>query len=76
MGEMKTQAGDDDLPASSIIDDRLIINTNVNVKLTRNFDITLGVHNLFNMAYAVASRPAGWRPGAPRNFNIGAEARF
>ncbi len=76
MGEMKTEAGDENLPGEAIIDDRLLVSTNINFKLTRYFDITMGVHNLLNSAYAVASRPAGWRPGAPRNFRIGVEARF
>ena len=76
MGEMKTEAGDENLPETSIINDRLLVNTNINFKLTRYFDVTLGIHNLLDTAYAVASRPAGWRPGAPRNFNIGVEARF
>lgn len=74
--DMRTVAGQGDLVQDQTINGRLLISSNINYNVNKDTDLTIGVHNLLDKRYAVASRPAGWRPGAPRNFNVGIEARF
>ncbi len=75
-GAMRTVAGQGPILLEHKINGRLLVSSNVNYNINKDISLTAGVHNLLNKQYAVASRPAGWRPGAPRNFNFGVEARF
>ncbi len=76
MGKMRIVAGNGPTSEQEAINDRLLLSINANYSLTPQTDISLGIHNLTDRAYAVATRPAGWRPGAPRNIVLGLEARF
>jgi len=76
MGNMRLTAGQDPLTAGNHIPSRLILSGNIAYHLKHNFTFRLGAQNLSNSVYAVAARPAGWRPGVPRNISINAEVRF
>jgi len=76
MDDMRIVAGKGSTKEDQAVDNRLLLSLNVNYALSQNSDISIGVHNLTDRQYAVASRPAGWRPGAPRNIVLGLEARF
>lgn len=76
MDKMKTTAGQGELSEDQVVEERLLFSINVNYSLSQHSNISMGIHNLSNRKYAVASRPAGWRPGAPRTIVLGLEARF
>ena len=76
MGKMRIVAGQGSTSVEESINDRLLLSVNANYSITPSTDISLGVHNMTDRVYAVATRPAGWRPGAPRNIVLGLEARF
>jgi Fe(3+) dicitrate transport protein len=76
MGEMRIVAGQGPTTDREVINERLLLSVNANYSLTANTNLSLGIHNLTNRVYSVATRPAGWRPGAPRNIVLGLEARF
>ena len=74
--DMRSSAGSGETLEENIIKGKVLLSANAIYKINRSTDISIGVHNLLNKIYAVASRPAGWRPGAPRNINLALEARF
>ena len=57
--------------AKDIIKDFGIINMALNYNLTKNIKLNFSINNLLNKVYAVASRPAGLRPGQPRVIKFG-----
>ena len=52
--------------------------TDFNLRYQLNESITLfgGVKNILNRGYIASLHPHGPRPGLPRFFNVGMEARF
>jgi Fe(3+) dicitrate transport protein len=75
-GAMRTAAGTGVISTDELIESRLILSTNILYQISQHTDVSLGIHNLTDKKYAVSTRPAGWRPGAPRNISFGIEARF
>ena len=69
--KFRTRPGLDMNDAKDIIKDFGIINMALNYNLTKNIKLNFSINNLFNKVYAVASRPAGLRPGQPRVIKFG-----
>ncbi len=61
---------------SSTLKGQAITDFNTTYSVNSNFAIYLNASNVFNKAYAVAARPAGLRPGLPRNLMAGVKVRF
>ena len=57
--------------SKDIIDSFGILNIALHYNFNENIRFNLSVNNLFNNVYAVASRPAGLRPGQPRILKFG-----
>lgn len=73
---MRTVASQGEISAGQHIDEQFVIDFSINVRLTRNLTLFGAVKNLTNQVYLVSRRPAGLRPGIPRNFRLGLRARF
>ncbi len=69
--KFRTRPGLDMNDAKDIIKDFGIINMALNYNLTKNIKLNFSINNLLNKIYAVASRPAGLRPGQPRVIKFG-----
>jgi len=76
VGDMRSAAGQGDIPANEKIDANLIIDASAHFIMHKNISLFANATNLTNQAYLVARRPAGLRPGMPRAFNIGLKAKF
>ena len=76
MDDMRIFAGQGALMDHEKINGRLLLSTTFQVQLKKDVTLLSSVHNLTNRYYAVATRPAGWRPGAPRNINVGLQVQF
>lgn len=74
--QVRTAPGQGEVPAGQLIPDFWIMNTALNVEVSKYATLAFTVNNLLDNAYAVARRPAGLRPGMPRSFTIGMRARF
>ena len=57
--------------SNDIIESFGVLNTALNYNFNENVILKLSVSNLLNKVYAVASRPAGLRPGQPRVIKLG-----
>lgn len=76
VGDMRTVAGQDEIPATSVIDSYYVCDLSTNIQINRYLKLYGSVMNIFDNAYAVSRRPAGLRPGMPRNFRIGIKANI
>ncbi|MDH5474333.1 MAG: hypothetical protein OEX22_01430, partial [Cyclobacteriaceae bacterium] len=58
------------------IDSQMMIDVSSNVFVSRNITLFGSIRNVTNESFIVSRRPAGLRPGMPRNFQIGLKAVF
>lgn len=75
-GDMRTVAGQGEKVADNSINERILLNLNFDYKLAKATSIQFTLNNLLNTKYIVANRPAGWRPGMPRNFILKISTNF
>ncbi len=68
---MRTEAGQDDIPAGQGTDAYLVVNAFAEFDLGEDIRFFATVQNVGNNAYIVSRRPAGLRPGLPRTFMTG-----
>ena len=73
---MRTVASQGEISAGQHIDEQFVIDFSTNIRLTRNLTLFGTIKNITNQVYLVSRRPAGLRPGIPRNFRLGLRARF
>ena len=66
----------DEIPQDEKVDGFFTVDLGTQAFLDNNVSLNLTVVNLFNNQYAVATRPAGYRPGMPRAFNFGINVSF
>ena len=76
--DMLSQAGADfsgstDAP---LLEGRAIVSAQAQFEITSGIQFYGRVNNLLDEVYNVALRPAGWRPGMPRYFEVGFDYRF
>ncbi len=76
IGEMKTTAEPKQIVNSENIEARWIHNFDCSYLITKRTTLQFAIHNLTNKVYSVANRPAGWRPGAPRNISLSLNHHF
>jgi Fe(3+) dicitrate transport protein len=75
-GDIGTVPGAEDTVPGERIDGFMIFDLSANVIINKFLSANLSVSNVFDNKYAVAARPAGLRPGAPRMINFGVRADF
>ena len=76
VSEMRTQAGQGDIPANQRTDAHLVLDISGGVEVSQNVRLFASLRNVTDAVYIVARRPAGLRPGLPRTMLFGATARF
>jgi Fe(3+) dicitrate transport protein len=76
VSQMRAQAGDGTIPANELIDARTIVDATAYITLAEGVRIKAKVENLFDETYIAARRPAGLRPGKPRQAFVGLQLDF
>lgn len=74
--QVRTVSGQGAIPASEAIESRWVADLAAWYQLTERVELRANVRNLFDETYAVAARPAGLRPGAPRAVTVGVNFDF
>lgn len=74
--EMRATAGSGEIAMDNKIDSQMMIDVSSNVFVSRNITLFGSIRNVTNESFIVSRRPAGLRPGMPRNFQIGLKAVF
>ena len=69
--KFRTSPGLEMKNSKDIINDFGVLNAALNYNLNQNIKLNLSINNILNKVYAVASRPAGLRPGQPRIIKFG-----
>jgi Fe(3+) dicitrate transport protein len=76
VGEMRTVPGSGEIPRNQKLESNVIVDFSANYRISRFLTTFGSVTNIFDEVYAVASRPAGLRPGMPRSVLFGLKASF
>ena len=76
IGEIRTRAGQGEIPEIYRIDDNFIIDFAAKYHLTNKVSFTSNIINLLDSDKAVAKTPAGLRPSHPFGINVGIVAQF
>src|SRR6056297_1044537 len=63
-------------PDAPLLDSRVLLSAQAQYQLSSGLQIYLRANNLLDEVYNVALRPAGWRPGMPRYFELGFDYRW
>ncbi|MBS0000093.1 MAG: TonB-dependent receptor [Cyclobacteriaceae bacterium] len=74
VGDMRTVAGQDEIPPHEKINRYFICDVSANYRIAKFLEIYGGIFNLFDQVHEVSRRPAGLRPGMPQNFRFGIKA--
>ncbi|PWE18419.1 TonB-dependent receptor [Marinicauda salina] len=74
--DVRTVSGQGAIPADERVDSRWVADLALWASVTDRVEARLNVRNLFDETYAVARRPAGLRPGAPRAVTVGLAMDF
>jgi Fe(3+) dicitrate transport protein len=74
--DVRTVAGQGEIPGNALIESRWVADLALWYTLTERVELRGEVRNLFDETYAVARRPAGLRPGAPRAVTVGVNFDF
>lgn len=76
IGEIRTKAGQGEIPEIYKIDENIIIDFAAKYHLTNKVSLTSNIINLLDSDKAVAKTPAGLRPSHPFGINAGIVAQF
>jgi len=74
--KMRTVAGSGTIPAEESTDSYHIVDIAGKYHITKNIAATARIDNLLDNEYLVARRPAGLRPGKPRQAFVGVQLTF
>jgi len=74
--ETRSEAGSGAIPANERIDGRTLVDLSGEFDVTERTRLFASVNNLTDEEYNVAWRPAGARPGMPRNWLAGVKFQF
>lgn len=69
--DFRTTPGKEMKNTEDIIDSFGILNMALNYNVNKNIIFNFSINNILNKVYVVANRPAGLRPGQPRNIKFG-----
>jgi len=74
--QMRTVAGVEDPAEGSAVPGYLVWDISAQYQINWFIQLTAGIRNVTDNRYVVSLRPAGFRPGLPRTFTIGVQARL
>lgn len=76
VGETRARAGQGAIAANELIDARWVVDLAASYEVADNIRLKLKAENLLDETYIAARRPAGLRPGKPREIMFGVEVVF
>ena len=76
VGRMRTVAGRGAYDAATTVPSHVVLDAAFSFALRPGLSLYSTVRNVTDAAYAVASRPSGWRPGLPRTLQVGVRTLF
>lgn len=76
MDAMRTLPGQGAMDPNQKTDAYFVVDASAAYHLNKNLSLFGSATNITDQVYVVANRPAGFRPGMPRAFNIGMKANF
>lgn len=74
--DMRTKAGQGPIPANEIIEAHTVVDLGARYRLGELFEVFSQVRNVTDEVYVAALRPAGLRPGLPRQWIVGVGVNF
>ena len=69
--EMRASAGQGEITEDKLIPSYLVLDASAKYTINKNISFFASATNIGNSVYVVAIRPAGYRPGMPRAFQLG-----
>ena len=75
-GKFRTQPGAGSIPYNEKVASNFIVDISAKYAMTKRFNLTTNIINVFNNTYAVSRVPSGLRPGHPFGIYGGLEFRF
>ena len=73
---MRSKAGQGEIPETELINGYFVVDVSAAYNISALITVCGSVTNVSGEEYVVAIRPAGYRPGMPRCFNLGLKAYF
>ena len=74
--KMRAVAGVEAPVEGSFVPGYAVVDLSAQYRLNQYIQITAGIRNVVDNQYVVSLRPAGFRPGLPRTFTVGVQARL
>lgn len=74
--DMRTNAGQGPIPADELIEAHTVVDLGARYRLGELFEVFSQVRNVTDEVYVAARRPAGLRPGLPRQWIVGVGIDF
>ena len=68
---MRASAGQGEILEDQLIPSYLVLDASAKFTINKNISFFASATNIGNTVYFVAIRPAGFRPGMPRAFQLG-----
>lgn len=69
--DMRSAAGQGEIAEDKLVPSYLVLDASAKYTINKNISFFASATNLSNTVYVVAIRPAGYRPGMPRAFQLG-----
>ncbi len=76
VGAMRTAPGQGEIPENQLLNPYQVLDVGATWRTSQKVHLFTTITNIANATYVVAMRPAGLRPGMPRNAQIGIRAQF
>lgn len=74
--DVRAVAGNGEIQPDDLIPSFFLMDMSTHFHMNKHFTVFGSVSNIFNEVYIAALRPAGYRPGMPRFFQLGLKARL
>ncbi|WP_051881331.1 TonB-dependent receptor family protein [Parvularcula oceani] len=74
--DARSTAGQGPIPCDQLIEERVLVDLAARYAINETLSLRAFADNLFDETYTASLRPAGRRPGKPRELRVGIEAQF